>query len=816
MNFLNQLKTGRQIQRLKTAGQDEVAVRAAKDELVRMGVPALEPVFECLSHGEARLHAMEVLDRLLSEATLGHYLEALRSPNPAVVSGVAQVLSKSSAYDPSRLVALLADPSFHKSVIESILWARVESIPARRLILLIPEVSKDARAVVFRLLEKVASADTVDDLVDLVSHEDWWVRQAVARLLGEFNEPNSKKSLMRLTKDSQKGVRLQAVESLHKLRDTMAVPALADRLRDDDLKVQTAAIDALVELGDASAVPHLLTVLKDESEYARRAAVEVLNQVANNEAIYDLVRALRDEDWWVRVRAADALGSLGGDKVVEGVIGLLKDPDDFLRRYGIEILNAVPSTKAVEHLILALNDADWWVRERAIDALAKTGDTRAVDPLLDLLRADVTAAPHCVRALGILGDVRVVEPLSRLVHSENPEIRREATNALVAFSRKVLPPAARTLVSQALGSVHPEATRTTGIPLEVRDQRGMGPEADRSSVSPATDHRRPEPMSASAASASPTASATPIPSDSARSPGSPGGKASKDAEEVNFLKLQRDTQLLGRYRVVRQIGKGGFGAIYLVHDSAIQEEIIFKILNPQLAMDEIALARFVQELKFTRGITHRNVIRLFDFLDLGGARAVSMEYFPSRDLGKIIRSEGALDTARALRILSQVCEGLTAAHEGGVVHRDVKPANILVGKDDTVKIVDFGLASVEQQIGTRLTKSGLLIGTPEYMSPEQISGGEVDHRADLYSLGIVMYETFSGKKPFTGETPVKVLFQHLEAEAPSLQTAAPNLPPAIYDLVRRAMSKEPGGRPQTAQEFWQAIEAIRAGLAEAA
>ena len=157
-----------------------------------------------------------------------------------------------------------------------------------------------------------------------------------------------------------------------------------------------------------------------------------------------------------------------------------------------------------------------------------------------------------------------------------------------------------------------------------------------------------------------------------------------------------------------------------------------------------------------------------------------------------------------------------AAHACGVVHRDVKPANILVGMDDSVKIVDFGLASMEQQIGTRLTKSGLLIGTPEYMSPEQISGGDVDHRADLYSLGIVMFETFSAKKPFAGETPVKVLFQHLEADIPSLKDAAPTLPEAVYQLGEKAMCKDPGGRPQTAQEFWQALEAIRSGLAEAA
>jgi serine/threonine-protein kinase len=157
-----------------------------------------------------------------------------------------------------------------------------------------------------------------------------------------------------------------------------------------------------------------------------------------------------------------------------------------------------------------------------------------------------------------------------------------------------------------------------------------------------------------------------------------------------------------------------------------------------------------------------------------------------------------------------------AAHEIGVVHRDVKPANVLVGKDDGVKIVDFGLASLEQQLGSRLTKSGLLIGTPEYMAPEQISGEKTDHRADLYSLGIVMYETFSGKRPFTAETPVKVLFQHLEAQPTPLRDVAPNIPEAIDQLVARAMAKDPNDRPQTAQECWRSIEDIRNSLAEAA
>ena len=204
------------------------------------------------------------------------------------------------------------------------------------------------------------------------------------------------------------------------------------------------------------------------------------------------------------------------------------------------------------------------------------------------------------------------------------------------------------------------------------------------------------------------------------------------------------------------------------------------------------------ELKVTRKITHRNVIRIYDFLDLGGARAVSMEYFPGRDLGKLLAEESPLDPARSLRVIAQVCEGLAAAHAVGVVHRDIKPPNILVGMDDETRVVDFGLASAGQQSGSRLTKSGLLIGTPEYMAPEQISSEEVDHRCDIYSVGIVMYEMLTGVRPYTAETPVKVLFRHLEGEATPMASLAPHLPDSLIALTMSTMARHREDRPESA------------------
>ncbi|HET9886527.1 MAG TPA: protein kinase, partial [bacterium] len=555
-------------------------------------------------------------------------------------------------------------------------------------------------------------------------------------------------------------------------------------------KVHTAAIDVLTHFGDVRAVSHLIDVLKDESEYARRGAVEVLNQVATPDAVRDLVTALRDEDWWVRVRAADALGSLGGDKVVEAVLELMDNPDDFLRRYAVEILNTVPDRRSVDPLIRALADPDWWVRERSIDALAKTGDARAVDPILDLMLRDAEATPLCARALGQLGDERAVEPLCELTESSNAEIRREARDALGLLAKCGLPQDVLARIRQVLANY---SYRVSENPFSVHARRTLpDPEAGR------PEHRKPDSDTLSMRS--------PTRRDTGMSP-SPAPAVSP-VPLLRGDKLTPDTVLLDRYRVKRKIGSGGFGTVYLVQDTAVRDDLILKILSSHISEDETMIKRFIQELKFTRLIAHKNIIRIHDFLHLPGGHAISMEYFQSEDLASILRRVEKLDSTRGVPIVAQICEGLAAAHAEGIIHRDIKPPNILVGQDDTVKIVDFGLASMAQQVGSRLTKSGILIGTPQYMAPEQITGEKIDARTDLYSLGVMMYEMFTGEQPFRGDTAVSILFHHLEGEVAPPHTVCAGIPLELSEIVMAAMAKNPDERPQTAYDLLERLRAV--------
>lgn len=777
MNLIKRLQAGKYARRLASDGVAETDMAEAKSQLVAMGPAAIRSILDSLQGVSARGPALEVLESLLSTRTLPVFVEALQSTNPAVVDAVANVLSRGQNYDPADLLPLFAEPKVSKARLEAILSAQMKRLQPRTLLQVLPDLSRDARGSVFRIIEKRADTSVVADAVRLAVHTEWWLRLHMAKLLAHVPSPEGTEAVTKLLKDENPAVRLEAVRCLATLRSKSAIPALCERLRDSDIKVQTGAIEALVAMDDVSAVPHLIDHLKDENEYVRRGAVEVLNAVVTVEAIKDLVNALRDADWWVRVRAADALGSLGGERVVEAVISLVDDPDDFVRRYAVEILNTVTDVRAVQPLIGALDDSDWWVRERAIDALAKLGDVRAVDPLLRVLNRDQRAIPLVIKALTAIGDPAAVDPICRLVGSQSADVRREAVQALTAFNRKSdLPSDLRAQLVETLESVGIHADRTKIRPLEVRG--GYGPEADR----PAEVRRR------SGDEAAPSGD-TPAPEQA---------KPASRERILNFQQLEPGTVLNERYRVVERVGGGGFGTVYLVEDVIVREELVLKILAPHLSLDANMIRRFVQELKLTRRITHRNVIRIYDLLDLEGAHGISMEYFSGRDLGQMLRRDGPISPARTGKIVEQILEGLTAAHDLGIIHRDIKPANLLVGDEDVTKIVDFGLASVGQSTKSRLTASGILVGTPEYISPEQITGGKTDGRTDLYSLGAVMYEMLTGTPPFGGENAVNVLFQHLEAHIPPLHEVAPAVPRSLSDLVASAMSRDMDARPASA------------------
>jgi serine/threonine-protein kinase len=270
--------------------------------------------------------------------------------------------------------------------------------------------------------------------------------------------------------------------------------------------------------------------------------------------------------------------------------------------------------------------------------------------------------------------------------------------------------------------------------------------------------------------------------------------------------LQAGDMIEGRYKYIQKIGKGAFGTVVLVEDTVVEERLILKFLNANVSSDEEMLKRFVHELRYSRRITHKNVIRIYDFLYVGGSYAISMEYFPSHTLGTEIANEKPMSPKKALGYGTDICVGMAVAHQQGIIHRDLKPANILINDTGLLKIVDFGVAAAAKSGDTQLTKTGYVIGSPKYMAPEQILGKKVDERADIYSLGVIMYEMLAGNPPYSRGDHMSVMYQHVQGKAQPLNEANPNVPREIADVITKTMQVDKLKRYASMEELRLALE----------
>ncbi len=283
----------------------------------------------------------------------------------------------------------------------------------------------------------------------------------------------------------------------------------------------------------------------------------------------------------------------------------------------------------------------------------------------------------------------------------------------------------------------------------------------------------------------------------------------------------------GRYRVVRQLGEGGMGQVYLAMHEAIEKEVALKILKPEYSAKEDIVTRFQQEAISASRIKHPNVLEVFDFGKVdNGCAFLAMEFLSGNDLADELVQHGYLSTKRALRILLQICRALASAHKAGVVHRDMKPDNVFLQRtadgEEIVKIVDFGIAQLrntnEEEAKSaptrrRLTKTGMIFGTPEYMAPEQAAGKKADQRVDVYATGIILFEMFTGAVPFTGDSFMAVLAAHLNDPVPSMLAYRPDLDisPELHAVVTRALSKNADERFMSMADFAGAVVATPEG-----
>ncbi|MGB5102949.1 MAG: HEAT repeat domain-containing protein [Steroidobacteraceae bacterium] len=791
MSFFTNIRADRLIAEIKATGDGEGSdARKNLEKLAKLGPSAIPRIIDALANADRSETAgfVSVLASMLDNKTLPLVIAGLADGNQRTVSAITAALSTGRGYSPQLLLGMLDNPASPKGPIVAVLGAQKARLNAREVLMRAYNQEPAEKAALFRIVSDIADASIVPELLSRIDGKDPIARTHVIGILARFNQPDVAEALQRQLKDTNKFVRQAVLNALATLDGNVDPGLLCEVLRDPDVETQQKAIDAVVRANHPDTIQHLVKVLKDENEGARRAAVEVLNEIGTVAHVKYLLQSIKDDDWWVRSRAADALAKIGGPRVIDAALELIRDQDEDVRRAAIEILNQTKDERAVAFLIEATRDKDWWVRERAVDALAEIGSRTALPALLDLLdHSEERSLPTVVRAVGKLGDTTHVTRLLPLLDHGSKEVRLETITALTRLVDDGSADAVRARL-EMVGSMVAEPTISHAALRAVEDLESRfstGAMAVREGAARMTETARTLLLE--------------------RADLEGLMKQSREQARLDISTLRPGDVLEGRYRFVQKIGRGAFGTVLLMEDTVVDERLILKFLNPNVSQDEEMMKRFVHELRYSRKITHRNVIRIYDFLSIRGNYAISMEYFPSHTLGNEVNDK-PLPLAKAVRYATDIATGMAVAHQSGIIHRDLKPANVLIDEAGLVKIVDFGVAAAQHQGDTQLTKTGYVIGSPKYMAPEQILGKKVDERADIYSLGVILYEMLTGEPPYHRGDHMAVMYQHVQGKAkPPIEVNA-SIPPGLSEIVMKAMAVDKSRRFQSMDEMRAALE----------
>jgi serine/threonine-protein kinase len=791
MSFITNLRADKLIAEIKATEDNGPAGNTkALEKLAKLGASAIPRVIDALANADKQETAgfVSVLSTLLDQKTFPLVASGLVDGNQRTVAAVTWALSTGRNYPASLLLGLLESPQMPKSQVVSIMAAQKSRLNARDVLQRAYAQEPAEKAAMFRIIGDIADDSLVPELISRLEGKDPIARTHIINILSRFNRPDVAKALQGQLRDSNKFIRQAVLNALARMGGNVDVGLLCEVLRDPDVETQQKAIDAVVRANHPDTIQHLAQVLRDENEGARRAAVEVLNEIGTPQHVKHLLQSIKDDDWWVRSRAADALAKIGGPRVIEASLELIRDQDEDIRRAAIEILNQTKDERAVDYLIEATRDKDWWVRERAVDALAEIGSRKALPALLDLTRiSDTRSLPTILRAIGKLGDNAQVPTLLPFLDNTAKEIRLEAITALTR------------IVDEASS----DGVRAR---LELLGAQGDDPTVCHAALRAVEDLDARFSSGAIAARDSGRKMAEPARTLLVERPDIEGIlKQGREAPRLDISTLKPGDLLEGRYTYVQKIGKGAFGTVLLMEDKVVDEQLILKFLNPNVSQDEEMMKRFVHELRYSRKITHRNVIRIYDFLFIRGNYAISMEYFASHTLGNEI-AEKPLALGRAVRYATDIATGMAVAHQQGIIHRDLKPANVLINDEGLVKIVDFGVAAAQHQGDTQLTKTGYVIGSPKYMAPEQILGKKVDERADIYSLGVILYEMLTGEPPYHRGDHMAVMYQHVQGKAKAPIELNPQIPPGLSEIVMKSMAVDKARRFQSMDEMRSALE----------
>ncbi|MFT5221700.1 MAG: HEAT repeat protein/tRNA A-37 threonylcarbamoyl transferase component Bud32 [Planctomycetota bacterium] len=707
------------------------------------------------------------------------FLEKLADEETIIRVTTAELLSEGANIDADKLFAQLHRPGASAADIIEVLGFQKQQLKPEDVI---NNAVKMNSSFALNLLALVGDS-TVDIDLSMLRFQpekltDPEFKVNLLRFLCTVEQPEVSPIIVRFLADTNKTVVLEALYSLVKIPTRFDPAIILPYIPTMSEKEQELALETLVKQADTSLVPKLVAFTSEKSPSLQASIISIIAKHADKEGLAKFLTLLDKEDDWTKTQVLKGFQQSGSRHLLK-VAKELTDHDNPFVKDSVQtlVLKTMNSADIKKIGLLATNE-DSQVRERAIKILAKSSNREALEVLKKVITDWPDSALSVLIAIKQLGFSKGLETCFKGLSNPDESIQRAALSTISALTTDTHAEMVFDTIKLQSGNLGPSAKKAAQAVLQkMASEFGLNREINGAKAPKVT-----------AAVSSPPAKAA-----------------------VNLDGLKAGSLWMDRYHIIEEIGRGAMGRVMLVEDDVIEEKLVLKFMNPEITIESGALERFKREVKYTRKVGHPNIIRVHDFLLRDGLSAISMEYFESEGLDVILREAGMLDVLDGLEILLQVASGMSASHEQVVIHRDLKPGNILLDKTGQVKIVDFGIASAASGAESALTQTGSIIGSPAFMSPERADGQTADYRSDIYALGVITYYMMCGQLPYSGK-PMEVLQQHCAGNARPLAEINPEIHPLIEKLTHKMMALNPDQRPPSMNAIRDELTSIIALL----
>ncbi|MCP3688402.1 MAG: protein kinase [Gammaproteobacteria bacterium] len=748
------------------------------------------------THGEHR----DALEKICIEHAHGgseeHLLNSLDDDTTNVRATVADILSQSTQINPSKLFKRLHQTDVSKDEIIDILSFQKQVLKPEQII---SNALKLEKAYATKLLDMATHSEQsleFDNLhFDIDKIESQTIKMKLLRYFATLNQAEVARVIGMFLKDKNKTIVIEALKSLKALTvpfDASVVLPFIETMSEVEREI---ALEIITSQADAELVPKLAAWTTTGSDELRETLIKLVAENATKSGLERFLQRLDQQEWWGKERALKCLQKQKHPDLVESASALTEHTNEFVRSTARKL--AVHRADFGSATGTALHE-DWQVREDAIAAIGNSGNRKSLAVLRQVITQWPESAPAVLKAVSQLGFSKGLEVAFACLKMPGAAVQREALLAVSELTkerhaekvRKALVRAVPKLQATVKDTAKQVITSLTEDfklkELKINDKGFF--ETRLFKIQETEDQ---------------TQNAT---SNQAAAHGSLVGEHSQNIEDFKENDIWMD-----RYRIKHEVGRGAMGRVMLAEDEMVGELLVLKFMHPEITADDASRERFLREVKYSRKVSHHNVIRIHDMLVSKGLCAISMEYFNSVGIDEKLREIEFFEAQGGLDVLYQVASGMSAAHRQKVIHRDLKPSNILIDDTGLVKVVDFGIASAWSSSDATLTRTGSIIGTPAYLSPERAKGLEADYRCDVYALGVIAYCMFSGELPYRGE-PMAILFQHLEGNAKPLHEIKESISPHLSLMVQNLMAVEAKDRVQSMDDVCDIITETRSKL----